>query len=223
MPVTDVDLPDRITVDRDSRYALYGARYGNVFCGVMSLPEGVIYVAPYTHAPDRPAWTPESVGGLTEYSHHSKCAGQDIRRIYHQEGGIAGHEQMTIFLANAGIHPAAGFVGFSILFHPEKGGFGATSRSQNNQHFRDWAHRGQDRAFQQYHATAQATTPDVQGPPTFHDVTSPSSGSLPPTWAAAIQLCLQRALGKDYVSCTQVRITSAAVGGAAPPPPPPPL
>jgi hypothetical protein len=122
--ISDVKLPAEITIERDSCYALFGGRYGNVFCGLMSLPEGVIYVAPYTHDAARPAWTPQSVGGLTEYTHQANCAGRPIRKIYHQEGGIAGHEQLAIFLAEAGIVPAQGFVGFSILFSPGKGWLG---------------------------------------------------------------------------------------------------
>jgi hypothetical protein len=221
--ISDVKLPAKITIERDSCYALLGGRYGNVFCALMSLPEGVIYSAPYTHDAARPAWTPQSVGGLTEYTHQANCAGRPIRKIYHQEGGIAGHEQLAIFLAEAGVVPAQGFVGFSILFSPEKGGLGTTSRSQNNPHFRDWMGltRDQDKAFKKYHADEQAKLEGVQGPPTFHDVTTPASdGALPPTWADAIKRCLQSKLGRDYVSSTQVSIktpTAASTAPAAPP------
>jgi len=219
--ISDVELPANITIDTDSLYSLFGAKYGNVFCALMSLPDGVIYTAPYTHDPARPAWTPQSVGGLTEYTHQARCSGRQIRRIYHQEGGIAGHEQLAIFLAEAGVRPEKGFVGFSILFSPEKGGLGTTSRSQNNPHFRDWMGLQNDRdiAFTNYHAMK----PGVQGPPIFHDVTIPDSdGALPPQWANAIKRRLQAKLGRDYVSCTEVSIHHQQSPVNIPPAPPPP-
>lgn len=225
MPPPDfarAELPANITIDTQSKYALMGAAYNNAFCGLMSVPDGVIYVAPYTQMPNRPNWDATSVADLTEYLGDASCADRRLSdnfrggKICHQEGGIPGHEQLMIWLNSIGVNPEKGFVGFSIIFGPSKGGFGSTSRSQNNQMFFDWQFGSKDKAFSRYHAQS-----GVQGAPNYDDVGKGSGGMLPDNWARAIKQALADGLGSPFLHVIDGSVglvTNPAVSAGPPPP-----
>jgi hypothetical protein len=198
MPQTLPDCPSikRLKLDRDSHFALIGATYGNIFCGIMSIPSAastgdyVIYAVPYTHASNRPQWKGSDDITKTEYcSTGVFCAGRmvDKNTIYHQEGGIAGHEQLSVHVQK-GLGVQFGdvqFLGFSILFSPDKRGFGATSRSQNSF---TWGLK---------------------------------DGVLPDAWKNVIVEFLRQKL-PEFRGCVGTPITNSARPSARPPPPPPP-
>jgi len=227
--ISDIDIPKSFVMDSDSRLASMGASWGNAFCGVIAVePErdlGTIYLAPYTQSATRPNWDPKTVGGYTEFSSGlAHCGGQPLAsnfaggKIYHQENGIAGHEQLVNFLKTQGGIQVEYWIGFSLIYCPAKDGFGSTSRSQNNQHFRQFLFNDQDKAFKQYH-TEQNAPANTQGAPNFHDVTGtgPNDGSLPADWIDAVKKALATCLGRDYQSCVEAKI-----GNVHNPPPPPP-
>jgi len=201
------DFPQRLSLDPDSRRALMGSTYGNTFCGVMSVPEGVIYLAPYTHAKPgvinghavRPGWKPTDDIQKTEYaSKGAMCAGKPVPQgsICHQEGGILGHEQAMPGHEQLAIHvnTARGgsqleFVGFAVMMSTAKEGFGATSRSQNNT--------------------------------LFGRANLPNDGTLPAQWVQQITAFLKQEV-PEFRSCSVTPITEVARQATNIPTPPPP-
>lgn len=149
-------------------------------------------------------------------------AGMNIDPIVHNSGGIPGHEQMLIFLQRAGIEPRFGYVGFSVLYSGSKGGVGGTSRSQNNQHFRNWSNFGKDAAFADFHKRNRDEGPAIASAPNFHDVTIPSTGELPAQWREQIKGFLMRELGSRWVNTLTLAFEVANATNAPVPPPPPP-
>jgi hypothetical protein len=203
--ISDISYPTTVTVDPDCMATLGGAAQGTTICAIMSIPDGVMYLVPY--AP--------FTGGV-------RVAGQTIPPIVHQAGGIAGHEQLAIFLKDrAGISPQQGYVGFSVLYDWVKGGFGSTSRSQNNQHFRNWL-GGHDRAFESYHAANTLNGAQVSSAPQFFDVTGPGSGELPDQWSQQMKAFLVQALGARWVNCILSAPAPVDTSSAPPAPPMPP-
>lgn len=185
--ISDVTFPSRISMDSSSRETMKRARAGDTACGVMSLPAGVVYLAPY--AP---------------FDGSGRIAQVSLSPIVHHGGGTPGHQQMVNLLTNqAGIPSRFGYVGFSVLYKPDKGGVGGTSRSQNNGHFRDWSHLDKNKAFSGFHAANKLGGAQLISAPTFLDVTQPGGvfdGDLPAQWRMQIKSFLTTALGPGWSS-----------------------
>lgn len=214
--ISDVDCPSAFNLDECSHRTLDHAIAGNAFCGVMSVPRGFIYVAPLV---------PRE--GDTAFPAKASVAGIPIQPLQHGGSANPSHEQLALFLkTKAMVTSPQGFVGFSILYSPTKGGFGDTSRSQNNQHFRTWMFDNQDTAFTKYwndkHTTATAANPVQMGAPAFHDVTKVgvSDGTLPSFWTEQIRAFLRQELGGKWTATitppTVVMVTDPLAPNAPP-------
>ncbi|HGG3042734.1 TPA: RHS repeat-associated core domain-containing protein, partial [Salmonella enterica subsp. enterica serovar Mississippi] len=180
----NISIPDKWIIDSDSHKATLGASWGNVFTGLVGIEmdwsrlnkEGepfttaTVYLAPYTHAKERPNWDPTTINDKTEYQYtNAKVAGHELSdtftggRIFHQERG-PGHQQLHDWLVDKKIEPNGGFLGFSIAFNNiEKTKY--VSRSMNNEHFKTWINNNKDHSFDEYHKRG------IFGPPEFDDVT----------------------------------------------------
>jgi hypothetical protein len=175
MTISDISLPRNITIDYCSRISLLLGKKENSFCGLFSIDLNEIYIVPYV---------PTFGGTHFPYPDLIKVAELNIKPILHQGvDGLPGHEQLASFLkSNVPKLKNSRFLGFSILFSKTKGGFGGTSRSQNNQHFRDYLFDNKDKAFHLYRRQNSYYKSGAFGPPTFFEVTKPGSGVLPKEW-----------------------------------------
>jgi len=234
----NIALPDKWIIDPDSHRATLGASWGNVFTGLVGIEmdwnnvnaEGkpfttaTLYLAPYTHAKERPEWDPATVNDKTEYQYTTaKVAGHELSdtfaggRIYHRERG-PGHQQLRDWLVSKGIAPNGGFLGLSISFNNvEKTKY--TSRSMNNEHFRKWI-KDQDHSFDEYHKNNNG----YYGPPELSDVTtSYSDGLIPQPFKEALDKTLEKLLTYKEFTQTKARILAKKIEKpkvVLPPPPP---
>ena len=236
----NIALPDKWIIDPDSHRATLGASWGNVFTGLIGIEmdwnnlnaEGkpfttaTLYLAPYTHAKERPEWDPATVNDKTEYQYTTaKVAGHELSdtfaggRIFHRERG-PGHQQLHDWLVSKGIVPNGGFLGLSISFNNvEKTKY--TSRSMNNEHFRKWI-KDQDHSFDEYYKNNNG----FYGPPELNDVTtSYSDGLIPQPFKEALDKTLEKLLTYKEFTQSKARILSKKIEKpkvVLPPPPPPP-